>query len=107
MVAEVGPFYYSIEDNMEDSMFFVTVEDMLNYSSKATVVMTNVATSMPFTIYCLGFVNYFVMSSLYVLLNFPLPEVLFRYLSFSYEQINQNVLNLFGFEMTEMRPLSD
>jgi hypothetical protein len=43
------------------------------------------ATSLPFTIYFLGFLNYFTMSSLYVLLNFPIPEQLFDYLSFMYE----------------------
>ena len=58
--------------------------------------MTNIATAMPITIYFLTFINYFTMSSLYVLLNFKIPQELYNYLAFAYEQINQNILIMFG-----------
>ena len=82
---------------MEDSSYFITVKESLDYSTKITIWMTNFANSLPFTIYFLGFINYFTMTSLYVLLNFELPEILYRYLAFSYQQINENILRLFGF----------
>ena len=85
----------------------MTIEDALKYSSEITATMTNIATSIPIAIYFLGFINYFTMSSLYVLLNFKLPEALYKYLAFSYEQINQEVLGLFGFQLAELDPLSD
>ena len=92
---------------MEESSYFITVKESLDYSTKITIWMTNFATSLPFTIYFLGFINYFTMSSLYVLLNFELPEILYRYLAFSYQQINEDVLRIFGFQLTELNPLSD
>ena len=51
---------------------------------------------MPLSIYFLGFLNYFTMCSLYVLLNFKIPEHIFTYLALIYEQINSDILSLFG-----------
>ena len=47
------------------------------------------------------------MSSLYVLLNFKIPKVLYKYLAYSYQEINGSILGLFGFEVLKLSPLSD
>lgn len=60
---------------------------------------------MPITIYFLSFLNYFTLSSLYVLLNFPIPEHIYKYLSVVYEQINANMLAMIGINL-ELPPLS-
>lgn len=38
-----------------------------------TNTITTVVSSVPLSVYFLSFVNYFTLSSLYVLLNFPIP----------------------------------
>ena len=58
---------------------------------------------MPITIYFLGFVNYITLSSLYVLLNFTLPEHIYKYLSFTYSNVNSNILSVIG--LTPQIPL--
>ena len=51
---------------------------------------------MPLSIYFLGFLNYFTMCSLYVLLNFPIPEHVFNFLGLMYVQVNSDILSAFG-----------
>ena len=46
---------------------------MLNVTSVATDTFANTVSAMPIGIYLLSFINYFSLSSLYVLLNFPIP----------------------------------
>ena len=61
---------------------------------------------MPFSVYFLSFINYFSMSSLYVLLNFPIPEQVYRYLAYFYEELNKDLLALFGLEI-HIRPFGE
>jgi hypothetical protein len=39
-----------------------------------TSTISAIARAMPISIYFLGFLNYFSLTSVYVLLNFPIPE---------------------------------
>ena len=50
--------------------------------------MTTITSSFPLSVYFLGFLNYFTLSSLYVLLNFPIPEEIYNYLSTIYSEIS-------------------
>ena len=61
-----------------------------------TSSISTFAFSFPLSIYFLGFLNYFAMCSLYVLLNFPIPEQILKYLSFLYAELNNDLLALFG-----------
>ena len=83
-----------------------TINDSLTITTSVTNIVSTFATSMPITVYFLGFVNYFTLSSLYVLLNFPLPENIYKYLSLIYDQINSNFLAVIG-ENIAIPPLSD
>ena len=80
-------FYYSINTTSEEDIFII-INGSLEVTSKITNAISNMASSLPFSIYFLGFLNYFTMSSLYVLLNFRLPEELYRYLAFVFKEIN-------------------
>ena len=53
------------------------------------------ALSNPFTYYFLGFINFFTISSHYILLNMPIPEALYNHLSAFYQQVNSNVIGRF------------
>ena len=72
------------------------INSSLTVTSQITNSISMVASSLPFAVYFLGFLNYFTMSSLYVLLNFRIPEMLYRYLAFSYNELNRSILELFG-----------
>jgi hypothetical protein len=52
--------------------------------------------STPLVIYFLAFINFFTTSSLYVLLNFPVPEHVHNYISAIYDSLNMNILTLLG-----------
>ena len=54
--------------------------------------------SLPFSVYFLSFLNYFVLCSLYVLLNFPIPKDLYKYLALLYNKITQNLLAMYDIE---------
>ena len=62
--------------------------------------------AIPISLYFLGFMNYLSLSSMYVLLNFPLPEHIYQQLSLTYQQISVSLLELVGFEVI-LNPLSD
>lgn len=47
-------------------------------------------------IYFLGFINYFTLNSLYVLLNFKIPEHVFKHLEGVQNEINSDLLSLTG-----------
>ena len=49
--------------------------------------------SNPYTFAFLSFINFFTLSSHYVLLNTPLPEQLYDHLSHFYVQVNSNLLS--------------
>ena len=51
---------------------------------------------MPLSIYFLSFLNYYAMSSLYILLNFRIPQHVYQYFSVIYRQINEDILKVFG-----------
>ena len=53
------------------------VNDSLIITSDATTTISNIVASIPFTVYFLGFLNYFVLCSIYVLLNFEIPKHLY------------------------------
>ena len=72
------------------------VNNSLLLTSEATTHITTIILSTPISIYFLSFINYYILCSLYVLLNFPIPEQIYRYLSLVYNQINVNLLSLFG-----------
>ena len=61
---------------------------------------------MPFSIYFLSFINYFSMSNIYVLLNFRIPEQVYRYLAYFYQEMNKDLLTLFGIEI-KIRPFGE
>jgi hypothetical protein len=88
------------------SEVFYAINDSLAVTAGVTNAVSTFATSMPITVYFLGFVNYFTLSSLYVLLNFPLPEHIYEYLSLIYNQINSNFLAVIGANIA-IPPLSD
>jgi hypothetical protein len=68
----------------------------MQFYSGITSSIISIGTSLPFLIYFLGFINYFTIHSLYVLLNFAIPEQLFLQLSTIYNGVNQNLLQFFG-----------
>ena len=68
--------------------------------------MTTVASSIPLSIYFLSFLNYFVLSSLYVLVNFPIPKHIYIAFSEIYKQLNISILSLFGIDVNFV-PLSE
>ena len=55
--------------------------------------------SIPLSIYFLGFINYFSLSSLYVLLNVRIPSNLYNFLEMVYEELSKDVLMMFGIEI--------
>ena len=71
-----------------------------------TGLISSVASSIPLSIYFLGYLNYFTMCSLYVLLNFPIPEHAFNFLGSIYVHVNSDILSAFGVEIN-MPKLSD
>lgn len=75
------------------------INSSLTVTSHITSSVATVASSLPFLIYFLSFLNYFSMSSLYVLLHFRIPEHLYRYLAYIYHELNKSILELFGFEL--------
>ena len=62
--------------------------------------------SLPVSIYFLGFLNYLSICSLYVLLNFKIPVQVYDYFASVYEQLNSSILSLFGIEV-KLAPFSD
>ena len=53
-------------------------------------------TNSPFLIYFLGFLNYISLSSLYILLELPIPEHLYYYLKLLFANLNEDLLERFG-----------
>ena len=82
------------------------MNNSLVFVSEITSTISKVATSLPISIYFLGFLNYFAMSSLYVLLNFPIPEQIYKFLALLYEELNSDFMSIFGVEI-EIAPFSD
>ena len=56
--------------------------------------------SIPLSIYFLGFINYFSLSSLYILLNVRIPSNLYDYLEIVYGELNKDILMMFGTEIS-------
>ena len=50
------------------------MNETLQVTSNITSMIAESASSIPLTIYFLGFLNYFSLTSLYVLLNYRIPE---------------------------------
>ena len=72
-----------------------------------SIVMTDIAYkfnmvvfSSPLASFFLSFFNYFTLNSLYVLLDIPLPKIIFDQFSGLYFALNQNMLNFFGVDAT-------
>ena len=62
-------------------------------------MISSVASSFPLSIYFLSFLNYFTLSSLYVLVNFPIPRHIYESFAEVYKQLNFNILSTFGVEV--------
>ena len=62
---------------------------------KGINTITTFTASTPLTVYFLGFLNYFTVSSLYILLNFRIPRNIYKYLTIIYGHVNSNLLELF------------
>jgi hypothetical protein len=89
----------------EEEQVSIYLNNSLSISSNITNALNTFTSSMPFSIYFLGFINYLTLSSLYVFLNFPIPEQTYRLLGGIYEQLNSDLLQLFGVDI-EFPPLS-
>lgn len=63
------------------------------------------STSTPLAIYFLGFINFFTLSSLYVLINFAFPKNVYTYLSFIFDSLNGSILQLMGIQY-KFEPIS-
>jgi len=68
--------------------------------------VVNVAISTPITVYFLGFLNFISTSSLYVLLNFPIPQQMYDYLSLLYTQLGSGLLTMMNINFS-ISPISD
>lgn len=64
------------------------------------------ASSTPISIYFLSFLNYFSLSSLYVLLNFPIPKHIYLCFAQVYKSMNENIFAIFGIHI-DFVPISD
>ena len=82
------------------------IDKALMFTTNATSYINSVASSAPLSIYFLSFINYFTLSSIYVLLNFPIPEALYQYLALVYKELNSSILSIFGIEVFTI-PKSD
>jgi len=76
-----------------------------SYVMSITNKITAVSAATPFTIYFLTFINYFSLAGIYVLINFPIPEQLYGYLTLIYRSVNANIFNLLGIDLT-LTPIS-
>jgi hypothetical protein len=56
--------------------------------------------SSPLTCFFLGFFNYFVLNSLYVLLPIPLPDLVFNELTSVFNSTNTNLLTSLGIKLS-------
>lgn len=86
------------------------IMSMLNTSLTAITMVANyvvnVAISTPITVYFLGFLNFVSTSSLYVLLNFPMPEQAYSYLSVLYTQLGPGIFTMLNLNVS-VNPISD
>ena len=78
----------------------------MSVTLEATHMISSVASSIPLSVYFLSFLNYFTLSSLYVLLNFPIPKHIYLCFSEVYRQLNFNILSVLGINFT-FTPVSD
>ena len=87
---------------MNHSILNGTSFKMINGSLTATTEITNkvsvVFSSLPFSIYFLGFLNYFILTSMYVLLNVPIPEQLYKFLALVYGELNKSLFSIVGMD---------
>jgi hypothetical protein len=77
--------------------------EILNASLTYTLSLTNYiylfAVYSPFTFYFIGFINFMAKASFYVLLDFPIPEGIYRYLSSFTKDKVSNFLVLAGLDL--------
>ena len=74
------------------------IRDSLNGTTSATNTISKALVSSPVAIYFLGFLNFVSISSLYVLLNFKIPEKVYKYLSFIYKELGTSFLVTFNLD---------
>ena len=72
------------------------INKSLEFTANTTSMITSMASSTPTSIYFLSFLNYFTLCSLYVLLNFRIPQHLFNYFSVIYSSVNEDIFCMFG-----------
>ena len=87
--------YQLVLDEQVEEIFTAANSTLLTVSNITSQLYT-VASSIPFSLYFLGFLNYFTMCSLYVFLNFPLPEQVYDVLSFVYKQLSEDLSQSLG-----------
>jgi hypothetical protein len=90
----VKQFYTPLVLSSSQEAASAIINDSLSISTNVTNTINTIASSVPFSIYFLSFLNYFTLSSLYVLLNFPIPEQIYSQLSSLYSQINANLFQI-------------
>ena len=81
------------------------MNETLKVTNNIASMVFEFASSIPLTIYFLGFLNYFSLTSLYVLLNYRIPEQVYFYLADSYIKLNQSLFAYFGIDIS-ISPLS-
>ena len=84
----------------EESSLTNSIMSSIEATSGVTNWMKTSISSLPVSVFFLSFLNWFTMCSLYVLLNFPLPEQVYQILAFLYEELNSDFLALIGVKAT-------
>ena len=99
-------FYTVLELDDKEKAAYQIINKSLEVTIEATSAISAVASSTPTSVYFLSFLNYFTLSSLYVLLNFPMPKHIYLCFAQVYKSMNENIFALFGINI-DFVPLSD
>lgn len=89
-------FMFTLNSSLTETAVYQSMIQANNITTGSTTKITSLISSIPISIYFLGFVNYFSMTSLYILLNVKIPSGIFNYLSEAYKELNKDIFNLFG-----------
>lgn len=73
---------------------YKSINDSLRVTTLVADFFTTFAVSTPIAIYFLGFLNYFTLTSLYLLLNYQLPEHIFKYLAIVYDNVQSDLMTI-------------
>ncbi len=98
--------HYALSLSSWENQTFCALDPVSTVVFEAMTKIDVILLSSPFTCFFLGFLSYFTLSSLYVLLGMPLPDPVFNHLSSVYDLLGLNLLAFLGFQV-EVAPLSD